>query len=194
LKITELTKDIITGLILTGGEGSRVGGKDKGLLSFEGERLIERQIKWLAPQVNNIIISANRNIKEYQQLGYSALKDGNNNFDGPLYGVLKGLENCKTEWLFVQPIDVPNLPNDIIQQLIKAIYLTELSDSYFLKTSQQNHYLSLLINTKHLNALKVFIAEGNRKVSLFLREINCLPIDLNLNECAFKNLNKKEDY
>ena len=70
-------KNNITGLILAGGAGRRVGGADKGLLKYAGLTLIEHQIEWFKPQVKTLLISANRNISQYQNFGYSVLKDNN---------------------------------------------------------------------------------------------------------------------
>lgn len=116
-----LNKNEITGLILAGGEGRRVGGFDKGLLEFEGVSLIERQLQWLKPQVETVLISANRNLPVYQDFGYSVLPDNTNTPQGPLQGVLNALSVCKTRYLFVHPIDVPNLPSDTLQQMITRI-------------------------------------------------------------------------
>lgn len=191
---TDLSSTNITGLILAGGRGRRVDGQDKGFLMYEGASLIDRQVEWLMPQVKQFFISANRNIKQYQKFKCPVLKDHNNNFDGPLYGIFKGLENCKTDWMFVQPVDVPHLPKDLIKRLLNNIENKASSNAFYLKTKEQKHYLSLLIHTSHLDNMKNFIMTGNRKVSDFLREIKCLPVDLNLSEDAFKNLNRRDDY
>lgn len=199
---TLFTRNDITGLILAGGEGRRVSGKDKGLLSYKGSSLIELQIAWLAPQVKGLLISANRNIDQYKEFNNLVLQDqtrhhGSSQFNGPLNGVLEALQNCATEWLFVQPIDVPNLPDNLIDRLHKKIFTQQHDTSvncYYLRTTQREHYLSMLIHRCCLPKLDAFLAENNRRVKDFHAMIGSISIDLNLDEDAFKNLNSIGDY
>ena len=195
--LTSFSKKNITGLILAGGAGRRVARKDKGLITYQGLSLIEKQIQWLRPQVNTILISANRNIAEYTQFGYPVLTDNDETFKGPLQGVLKGLENCSTEFLFVQPVDVPDLPVKLIELLLNHIAgfgSPVCADCYYLKSDRREHYLSMLIHKKCSTKLKKFLDLDNRRVNAFHQEIGSVVLDLNLKESVFKNLNFQSDF
>lgn len=197
MKKTLLTKDSITGLILTGGAGRRIGGLDKGLLSYSGSTLIQRQIEWLKPQVKTLLISANRNISQYEKSGYPVLQDSNKGYQGPLCGLLKALERCATDWLFIQPIDVPHLPKDLIEKVVEKILTVNLNKKtkcFYLVTDQREHYLSMLIEQKSLQELQQFLNAGNKRVRDFHRNIGSVAIDLNLKEEDFKNMNFQSDY
>ncbi len=159
--------------------------------------MIERQIHWLKPQVNAILISANRNIAEYTHLGYPVLTDNNETFKGPLQGVLKGLEKCSTEFLFVQPVDVPDLPVKLIELLLSQIVGSGnrvCADCYYLKSDQREHYLSMLINKNCFSKLKNFLDLDNCRVKEFHQEIGSVVLDLHLKEAVFKNLNFQSDF
>ncbi len=186
-----MTKQNVTGLILAGGAGRRVGGVDKGLLNYDGTSLIERQTQWLKPQVKTILISANRNIEQYKKYNHEVLQDNQQGFEGPLHGVLKGLEFCSTPWLFVQPVDMPGLPINLID-LIQSKQV--VADCYYLKSNQREHYLSMLINRKCLPGLKKYLTSGSRRVRGFHQQMGSIPLDLGLEESMFKNLNLQSDY
>lgn len=182
----------ITILILAGGAGRRMGGEDKGLLKFQGEKLIDKQISWANRQVKTILISANRNLTEYQKFGFPVLEDADNEFSGPLTGVLKGLQKCETQWLFVQPIDVPNLPANTLDLMFRR--KEKLIKCAYLETKLREHYLSMLIHRDCLKELEGYIGQGNSKVSRFHHLVNSQKINLGLNDELFLNLNRVEDY
>jgi molybdopterin-guanine dinucleotide biosynthesis protein A len=104
-------------IILAGGEGRRAGGADKGLLLHRGAPLIEHVIAVIAPQVDDIIISANRNTGRYQDYGYDVIRDTDDIRQGPLSGILACLPACRHERVLVVPCDMPNLPDNIVDRL-----------------------------------------------------------------------------
>jgi molybdenum cofactor guanylyltransferase len=185
----------ITGLILAGGAGRRVESNDKGLLEFEQEKLIERQIRWLQPQVSEIVISANRNLDIYNRYGHLVVTDSQNkqtsehHFEGPLKGILQGLIHSKTPYVYVHPVDLPFLPTDTIQQLLSNIIKQQTQQECFLKTNQREHYLSLLINKNRQPELKQFLSQGKRRVSEFLQQASIRGLDIGIPEKVFANLN-----
>ncbi|MDQ7050572.1 MAG: NTP transferase domain-containing protein [Enterobacterales bacterium] len=181
----------VTGLILAGGAGRRVKGKDKGWLVYKGLSLVEHQINWLKPQVDQIIISANRNIADYQKLGYPVLEDELTGFHGPLQGIVGGLALAEG-LLWVQPVDMPELPVDIIKQAMQVMNNDVLCA--YLATKQRNHYLSMLMDSACLDRLKTFVRQGNARVSDFHRLVSSQIIQLNIAETYFKNLNDLLDY
>ena len=104
-------------IILAGGEGRRAGGVDKGLVLHRGAPLIEHVITAIAPQVDDIIISANRNIERYRGYGYDVIRDNDDIRQGPLSGILACLPACRHERVLVVPCDMPNLPDDLVDRL-----------------------------------------------------------------------------
>ena len=110
----------ITGLILAGGRGSRMGGVDKGLQNHQGLPLALHALMRLAPQVGHAMINANRNLGAYEAMGVPVWPDGLADFAGPLAGFLVGLERCETPWLVTVPCDSPGFPEDLVLRLAAA--------------------------------------------------------------------------
>lgn len=117
----------ITAVILAGGKGSRLGGVDKGWVELRQVPLIQHVINRIQPQVAGIIISANRNIKRYTDLGFPVYEDETNNFFGPLAGILKALQQCKSDWLLTVAADSPFIPKNLAQHLSQNIGEKKLS-------------------------------------------------------------------
>lgn len=137
-----LARQDITGLLLAGGQGARMGGQDKGLLLLQGRPLAAHVLERLRPQVGPVAISANRHAAEYAGLGCPVWPDAppaphaaaapagppvsssgpaNTRYRGPLAGMLAGLTRCTTEWLAAVPCDSPNLPVDLVARLADAL-------------------------------------------------------------------------
>jgi molybdopterin-guanine dinucleotide biosynthesis protein A len=104
------SKHNITGCILAGGQGSRMGGVDKGLLMLQGQTLVQRAIERLQPQVNSLMVNANRHASQYAVFGIPVVADADHGFKGPLAGFLSGLQHCPTDWLVTVPCDSPFFP------------------------------------------------------------------------------------
>lgn len=110
----------ITGLILAGGRGSRMGGADKGLQNFNGMPLALHTLMRLSPQVGQVMVNANRNLSAYESFGAPVWPDGLADYAGPLAGFLTGLERCETPWLVTVPCDTPLFPPDLVERLAQA--------------------------------------------------------------------------
>jgi molybdopterin-guanine dinucleotide biosynthesis protein A len=115
----------ITGLVLAGGRGTRMGGADKGWVLHEGEALVRRVVRRFAPQVGTLLVSANRTLDAYRSLGEvvtdSEADPGLEPFPGPLAGVLAGLARATTPLVALAPCDAPALPDDLVARLLDAI-------------------------------------------------------------------------
>lgn len=118
-----ISSDQITGLILAGGRGSRMGGVDKGLQNFSGLPLALHTLTRLqiGGGVGQIMINANRNLAAYESFGAAVWPDGLADYAGPLAGFLTGLERCETPFLVTVPCDTPLLPLDLVQRLAQAL-------------------------------------------------------------------------
>ena len=110
----------VTGLILAGGRGSRMGGVDKGLQNFRGMPLALHTLMRLQPQVGDVLVNANRNLAAYEAMGVPVWPDALPDFAGPLAGFLTGLERCETPWLLTVPCDTPLFPLDLVERLAQA--------------------------------------------------------------------------
>ena len=111
----------ITGLILAGGRGSRMGGVDKGLQNFNGMPLALHALMRLGPQVESVMVNANRNLSAYESFGASVWPDASADFAGPLSGFLVGLERAETPYVLTVPCDTPRLPLDLAERLAEAL-------------------------------------------------------------------------
>ena len=116
-----LTAPDITGLILAGGRGSRMGGVDKGLQNFNGMALALHTMLRLLPQVGGVMINANRNLAAYESFGVPVWPDTIGGYAGPLAGFLTGLERCETPYLLTVPCDTPLFPTDMAARLAMAL-------------------------------------------------------------------------
>jgi molybdopterin-guanine dinucleotide biosynthesis protein A len=118
---TTISPQDITGLILAGGRGSRMGGVDKGLQNFNGIPLALHTLMRLGPQVESVMVNANRNLSAYESFGAAVWPDASADFAGPLSGFLVGLERAETPYVLTVPCDTPRLPLDLAQRLAEAL-------------------------------------------------------------------------
>jgi molybdenum cofactor guanylyltransferase len=117
---TPIDTNDITGVVLAGGRGSRMGGVDKGLQNFNGMPLALHTLMRLQMQVGEIMINANRNLGAYESFGVPVWPDVIGDYPGPLAGFLTALERCETGWLVTVPCDTPLFPLDLVARLAQA--------------------------------------------------------------------------
>jgi molybdopterin-guanine dinucleotide biosynthesis protein A len=110
----------ITGIVLAGGRGSRMGGADKGLQNFNGMPLALHTLLRLQLQVGEVMVNANRNLAAYEAFGVPVWPDSLADYAGPLAGFLTGLEHCETPWLLTVPCDTPLFALDLARRLCDA--------------------------------------------------------------------------
>lgn len=177
--------DRITGLILAGGEGRRVGGADKGLLDYRGKPLVAHAIERFAPQVDALLISANRHLDAYRAYGYPVVTDASTERLGPLAGIAAGLRTCETPWLAVCPCDCPLLPADLVARLRAGIGQARLAIA---ATSEGTQPTFMLCRRELLPALEAWLAAGERKVMAWCRSQAVVEIAF-ADTAAFRNLN-----
>jgi len=153
----------ITGLVLAGGRGQRMGGVDKGLQLLRGTPLAQAALERLRPQVNALLISANRHLDTYTTFGVPVLTDDAPDHPGPLAGLLAGLRACPTAWLLAVPCDTPNFPADLAERLARAI-TAEGADIAMAATQEdgrvQPQPVFCLVRRSQAPDLAAFIADG----------------------------------
>ena len=116
-----IDKEDITGVVLAGGRGSRMGGVDKGLQNFRGMPLALHTLLRLGPQVGEAMVNANRNLAAYESFGVPVWPDASADYAGPLAGFLVALERCETAYLVTVPCDTPLFPADLVARLAEAL-------------------------------------------------------------------------
>src|SRR6476469_5068234 len=128
----------ITGIVLAGGQGSRMGGVDKGLQPFRGKAMVAHVLERLAPQVGTILVNANRNVEAYAAFGHRVIADEIEGFAGPLAGFERGLAHAATPLVVTAPCDSPFLPLDLVKRLHEAL-VRDGADLAVAKTGDQAH-------------------------------------------------------
>lgn len=181
----------ITGLILAGGQGSRLGGVDKGLQVFNGQPLAQHALQRLAPQVDRVMISANRNLEAYRQMGVPVWPDPPEllGYQGPLAGVLAGLQHCETPYLVTVPCDCPRLASDLVQRLSACIGDAELAIA---RTSEGLEPAFCLMRSSVLDSLARYLQSGERKIERWTTQLRRVEVSFD-DPAAFFNINTPQD-
>ena len=179
----------ITAIILAGGQSNRMNGKDKGLMLLAGKPLYQHVIDRIEPQVNLVMINCNRHADLYSSLGYFVFCDDLKGFLGPLSGIYSGLLRSTTDWNLFVSCDTPFLPEDLIDRLAK---FTETHQAIYPFDGKNDHPTILLIHKNIIPQLKKYLDNGDRKLMLFLKQINAIAVDFSENPSGFTNINTLE--
>lgn len=180
----------VAAVVLAGGQGSRMGGADKGLLAYQGRPLIEWALAALAPQVGEIVISANRNLDIYAAFGYRVLPDTLPDFPGPLAGVLAALEGVNADWLVVVPCDTPHLPADLVLRLLGAAQLESVPLAVAADEARV-HHSCFIVRTDQRENLAAFLARGERAVRHWQAGLSSTAV--RFDAAGFANFNQPDD-
>jgi molybdopterin-guanine dinucleotide biosynthesis protein A len=165
-----LHQEAITGLILAGGRGSRMGGADKGMQNFNGVPLALHILMRLSPQVGEIMINANRNLAAYESFGVPVWPDstGLGEYAGPLAGFLTGLERCETPYLLTVPCDTPLFPLDLVARMADAMAREDAEIAVAAAREEDGQLrpqpVFCLMPTRLLESLLLFTQGGGRKI------------------------------
>jgi molybdopterin-guanine dinucleotide biosynthesis protein A len=184
-----IDKTDITGLVLAGGRGSRMGGVDKGLQLFQGMPLAQHALRRLSPQVGRVMVNANRNLELYRAMGPAVYGDAMPGFAGPLAGVLAGLDHCVTPYLVTVPCDTPYFPHDLVERLAGGLVGADIATAY----SREGDELApqpvfCLMKSSLRESLRAFIDSGQRKTGLWARELGGARVEFD-DAAAFANFN-----
>jgi len=189
-------KDQITGLVLAGGRGSRMGGVDKGLQLHAGRPLVLHALERLAPQVGVLIVSANRNHASYQVFGAPVIPDELSDYPGPLAGMLAGLQHCATPLLATVPCDTPGFPLDLVARLAQALAEHD-ADLAMAATreadgSERTQPVFCLLKTSLRPSLDAYLEGGGRKIDLWAGRQRSVRVPFD-DGSAFFNVNTAAD-
>ena len=180
----------IIGIVLAGGRATRMGGKDKGLQLLNGKPLWQHVADTLASQVTAMAISANRHIDTYRQSGYAVYQDSLENYPGPLAGMLSVMQQSQGEWFIFCPCDTPFIPSCLVERLF---LLRGTAPVVWVHDGERDHPAIALMHRSLAPALQAYLAAGERRVMVFMRESGGHSVDFSDVKSAFVNVNTSED-
>ena len=180
----------ITGLVLAGGRGARMGGVDKGWVAYEGEPLVQHVLRRFAPQVGTVLISANRNLEAYRALGDVITDTGQDlaiePFPGPLAGVLVGLQRANTDWVSLVPCDAPALPLDLVERLGAAIVDGDVACPV---AGSHRQPVFALVRRSGATSLRAFLQNGGRSMQRWFETVQTVDVPFDAAD-EFRNINE----
>ena len=180
----------ISGVVLAGGQGRRMGGVDKGLQVLGGKAMIEHVIARLAPQVDEIVINANQNLDLYRAFGHTVAPDVTGGFAGPLAGLQAGLQAARHPMVVTAPCDSPFLPADLVARLAGALGHRQLAVA---KTGDQPHPVFALVRRDLLDHLTAYLAGGGRKIDAWYASLDVVEVPFDDEAEAFSTINTREE-
>ena len=190
--LTPNTSRNITGIILAGGQGRRMGGVDKGLQLLRGKPMVQHVLERFAPQVNEVLINANQNLEQYGAFGNKVIPDEIGGFAGPLAGLHRGLSTATHEWVATVPCDSPFLPLDLIARL-RAALDEHNADLTVARTGDQPHPVFCLTHKRVLPGLTQFLQSGGRKIDAWYAALKVVEVRFDDEEAAFSNINTLDE-
>lgn len=182
----------ITGVILAGGLGRRMGGVDKGLQRLDDKPLVQWVLERLAPQVDEVLINANRNGARYASFGTPIIADEIGDFAGPLAGLHAALSHAAHPLVLTVPCDSPFLPLDLVARLRTAL-LNDAADLATARTGDRLQPVFSLCRRALLSQLTRFLNDGGRKLVLWHQSVKAVEVAFDDQEQAFRNINSMED-
>lgn len=182
----------VTGVILAGGQGSRMGGVDKGLQPFRGRPMAAHAVERLAPQVDELLINANRNPEAYAQFGHRVIADEIEGFAGPLAGFERGLAHAAGTLVVTAPCDSPFLARDLVARLRAALEAAG-AELAVAKTGDQAHPVFCLMRRSVHPSLREFLSRGERKIDRWYSVLKVVEVPFDDEPDAFLNINTREE-
>jgi molybdopterin-guanine dinucleotide biosynthesis protein A len=176
----------VSGIVLAGGQGRRMGGVDKGLQLLRGKPMVAWVLERLAPQVSEILVNANQNLESYARFGYRVVPDALGGFAGPLAGLHAGLGAASHPLAVTVPCDSPFLPLDLVARLRGALGANDLAVA---KTGDQPHPVFSLVRRAVLGHLAEFLAGGGRKIDAWYASLKVVEVPFDDEADAFRNIN-----
>lgn len=182
----------ITGVVLAGGLGRRMGGVDKGLTLLQGKPFVEWVVSRFAPQVDEVLINANQNPAQYARYGYRVIADEIGGFAGPLAGLQRGLAEARHEWVATVPCDSPFLPPDLVERLYSGLHQAQ-AQLAVAKTFDRPHPVFCLCRRDVSGHLNAFLGAGGRKIDAWYATLKVAEISFDDQAEAFSNINTREE-
>jgi molybdopterin-guanine dinucleotide biosynthesis protein A len=190
--LSNLADARVAGVVLAGGLGRRMGGVDKGLRLLRGKPMVQWVLERLSPQVDEVLINANRHLEEYSAFGCRVIPDRIAGFAGPLAGLHAALSATSQPLVATAPCDSPFLPADLVARLKQAL-LEHRADLATARTGTQAHPVFCLCRRAVLPGLSAFLAQGGRKVDQWHGTLAAVEVGFDDEEEAFGNINTPEE-
>lgn len=182
----------LTGLVLAGGQGRRMGGVDKGLQLLRSRPMVEWVLERLKPQVTEVVINANQHQAEYARYGCRVVSDEIGGFAGPLAGLHAGLKVNVHPFLVTVPCDSPFLPHDLVSRLHAAL-VAQHADLAVAKTGDQPHPVFALVRAALSTHLTAFLEAGGRKIDAWYAALKVVEVPFDDESDAFSNINTRDE-
>ena len=182
----------ITGVVLAGGQGRRMGTIDKGLVPLGGRPMVAHVLERLRPQVDEILINANQHRAEYEAFGYSVFADAIGGFAGPLAGLQVALAHASFPLVATVPCDSPFLPEDLVARLTAALHAKE-ADLAVARTFDQPHPVFALVRRDVMAHLAAFLEGGGRKIDAWYATLKTIEVAFDDEAEAFRNINTSDE-
>ncbi len=182
----------ITGVILAGGRGQRMGGVDKGLRELRGKPMVAWVLERITPQVDEVLINANQNPEVYARFGHRVIPDEIGGFAGPLAGLQRGLREARHPLVATVPCDTPFLPADLVARL-RAALTAQHAELAVARTGDQPHPVFCVCRRDVLPHLTQFLAGGGRKIDAWYATLNVTEVAFDDEPDAFSNINTQAE-
>ncbi len=182
-------KAVITGLILAGGAGRRAGGQDKGLIQWQGRTLVATVAQRLQEQVQELLISCNRNFEEYARIAPTTSGDLRQDYQGPMAGLESAVAHIHTPFVLIAPCDTPYIPLDLCQRLYEPLAENPELQITYAHDGERGQYLCALIRIGCVQTLPAYLDEGYRTVRHWFQAQGAQKVDFSDQRQAFENLN-----
>jgi molybdopterin-guanine dinucleotide biosynthesis protein A len=182
----------ISAIILAGGRGTRLQGQDKGWVDYQGVPLILHVLARLQPQVDQIIVSCNRNVDLYRGLGFTVVCDAGNAYPGPMAGIAAAVPLCNGNSVLLSPCDTPQLPKDLVAKLQGALQRNG-ADVAIPRDHFGQQYLSCLLRRDAAMGAITALESGQLAVKRWLAGHTCIEVEFTASADSFKNINALED-
>ena len=183
---------LVTCLVLAGGCGRRMEGKDKGLVHYQGRPLISHIHRRIGDRVSNMLVSVNRNHNTYRNMGYSVVSDFRPGFAGPMAGVESGLLSMNTPLLMVIPCDTPLFPDDLLDRLMMAVHWNGDRAAYVVSDGQHLPVFCLL-QSNLVNSARHYLDCGRRSMHGWLEKIGSTPVEWHQPTIPFLGANSADE-
>ena len=178
----------ISAIILCGGKASRMAGEDKGLVVYRRKPLVQHVIERITPQVDDIVISANRNLDLYRDFSSRVISDTHDGYAGPLAGIASCLSYCKHDRVLVVACDMPLLPENLVDRLMPALVTSQIA----IACCQQHPQLAFILRRELLDSLTDSLQLGDFRLMQWIERHD--PGQVQFEDCdAFTNINSRDD-
>lgn len=196
MSAAEPNREAVTGVLLAGGRARRMGGVDKGLIELAGRPLAAYAFERLRPQIDAVLINANRHADEYAALGAEVVPDSIADYPGPLAGLLAGMQAARTPLVVTAPCDSPFVPSDLVARLRAALEAAD-ADLAVAHDGERQQPVFMLARTALTADLERWLSEGGRKIDAWFADHRVADADFSDVATgvtgAFRNINTPEE-